>query len=67
MGCVSRYLIFTEKKCKNIQKTAENTLTATKTGYFAQFGIFGDIDGSRKSQKSETNLFILLLLSIVEF
>ena len=52
-----RFKIFSEKK-KKIQKIAEITLTATKIGYFTQFGIFGKIDGSRKSQKPQINLLI---------
>ena len=55
MKYVSRYLV---KKKKKIQKIAEITLTATKIGYSNQFGIFGKIDGSRKSQKPQINLLI---------
>ena len=43
------------------EKTTEVTLTATKIDYSAQFGIFDDISGSRKSQN---NLLIQLLFSV---
>ena len=46
-----------EKKYQKIQKIAEIGLTATKIGYFPQFGIFGDISGTRQSQ---INMFIYL-------
>ena len=35
---------------QKIRKIAELTHTATKIGQFSQFGIFGDISGSRQSQ-----------------
>ena len=41
--------IFSRKKTQKFQKIREITPTATKVGYFAQFGIVGDISGSRQS------------------
>ena len=47
---------------ENTKKSTKNiTLTATKIGYFAQFGMFADISDSRQSQIS---LLIYLLFSV---
>ena len=41
--------IFSRKKTQKFQKITEITLSGTKVCYFAQFGIAGDISGSRQS------------------
>ena len=47
---------------ENTKKSTKNiTLTATKIGYLAQFGMFADISDSRQSQIS---LLIYLLFSV---
>ena len=49
------------RKYQKIQKVTDITVTATKIVYFVQFGMFGDIRGSRQSQ---IDLFINSLSSI---
>ena len=45
LNCVSRHSV--GEKYQKIRKIVEITLIATKIGYFAQLGIFGDFSGSR--------------------
>ena len=52
------YDIQSKENTKTFRK--QFTVTATKIGYSAQFGIFADINGSRQSE----SLLIYLLLSV---
>ena len=56
-----RFKTFIQKKIPKIQKIAEINLTTAKIGYFAQFGIFGDISGSKQLKIS---MLIYLLFSV---
>ena len=52
------YDIQSKENTKTFRK--QITVTATKIGYSAQFGMFADINGSRQSE----SLLIYLLLSV---
>ena len=51
-------LIELKQNTKKIRK--QIAMTATKIGYFAQFGIFGDISGFKQSQINLIIYYILL-------
>ena len=47
-------------KYQKIQKIAEIALIASKIGYLAQCGMFGDISGSKQSQISLLIYYVML-------